>query len=717
MKLPLTLALFFIGAYWLNAQTVMTGIEIETSQFINKIDARIFGQNFVGDKHDYNQEYKDALDEFKTPILRYPAGRVRFHDYRMPHQYFTENHRLEYYAHGGIPFCNGSTDFNSLTNFINDPNDLSCSATAGGMIPRNSNAFPFATPIDFVTKAKDKGIEPVIILPADGRFVDRDFANLNYDPVTSEYSSPTTEQILVDSAYQYAYGYVNLLNSNPATRVQTWQLGNEWYIASIPYFVTFSQYKAISASLMQGALAADPNIDFVIQYRRQIPTRETINSQLKNSLNYMVGQPIDPNDLSKGVLLDKIKAATAHYLTNGASLLADYHTYLEEANNLNKMKNYNIEHWVTAYNPGDIHSNVVSSPMELANRLNVLFDEFVRGGVTCAMEFPTFWQIGTYPMAFKKLKGNNVVLPIGSFLKEYTQVADKWLVDNNSVDYNYRISSYRDNDHLYLFVSNGNNPAQKVRLRLNGFLADLSPVGYDVYYTDFTGSTLPAADQLFAKKSIRIATPWHDGNGQDSYFTFKSNLEVGTNKYEFAVIKIAGTFSIGDCISSLTLTGNESNHTIYGAQNTINSTQSLLSSSSVEYKAEGEITMNPGFNTVDGATFEAYIGDCVNGQFNSTPTNKVLNQQISENHLVLKHSALSFLPETTTEVAAIELSLGTTSEVALSILGLDGKKIKTVAKGNFDSGTYQFPIDGITGGMYLIRLVVDEEIRTLRLGF
>jgi|GEM_PF-3872506 len=63
-------------------------------------------------------------------------------------------------------------------------------------------------------------------------------------------------------------------------------------------------------------------------------------------------------------------------------------------------------------------------------------------------------------------------------------------------------------------------------------------------------------------------------------------MEHPTNNYEFTVIKLKGVFSTGDCVSNITLTGIESGVMIHGAQHSASSTQILLGSADVTYKAK-----------------------------------------------------------------------------------------------------------------------------------
>ena len=62
----------------------------------------------------------------------------------------------------------------------------------------------------------------------------------------------------------------------------------------------------------------------------------------------------------------------------------------------------------------------------------------------------------------------------------------------------------------------------------------------------------------------------------------------------------------------------------------------------------------------------------------------------------------------------VQLQLAKTSTVALQVISIDGKVIKTINKGTIAQGTYSIPLllDNAASGMYLLRLIVDDQVYT-----
>ncbi len=59
----------------------------------------------------------------------------------------------------------------------------------------------------------------------------------------------------------------------------------------------------------------------------------------------------------------------------------------------------------------------------------------------------------------------------------------------------------------------------------------------------------------------------------------------------------------------------------------------------------------------------------------------------------------------------VQLQLAKTAKVAIKIISLDGKIIKTINKGSIGMGTYSIPLslDNVSAGTYIVRLLVDDE--------
>ena len=65
----------------------------------------------------------------------------------------------------------------------------------------------------------------------------------------------------------------------------------------------------------------------------------------------------------------------------------------------------------------------------------------------------------------------------------------------------------------------------------------------------------------------------------------------------------------------------------------------------------------------------------------------------------------------------VQLQLAKTSRVALQVIAIDGKIIKTINKGNIAQGTYSIPLslDNAASGMYILRLIVDDQVYTKKI--
>jgi hypothetical protein len=79
--------------------------------------------------------------------------------------------------------------------------------------------------------------------------------------------------------------------------------------------------------------------------------------------------------------------------------------------------------------------------------------------------------------------------------------------------------------------------------------------------------------------------------------------------------------------------------------------------------------------------------------------------------------ALQVYPNPVSSSATIQFSIPHSSEVKIELFDLQGRKIQTIAEGNYRSGNHQleFEIENLPPGIYLLQLQTDSGIESQKL--
>lgn len=164
------------------------------------------------------------------------------------------------------------------------------------------------------------------------------------------------------------------------------------------------------------------------------------------------------------------------------------------------------------------------------------------------------------------------------------------------------------------------------------------------------------------------------------------------------------------CPAALTINDNLIVGDTYNAQNTITSSGTVLSGTTVTFEAGQSITLLPGFTAENGSTFTARIQSCT--------TARPILEERSDDKVALKENELTIYPNPFSDFTTVELQLVKENDVQIELYSLTGQKVRTITASNkLTSGIHQFQVDAtdLSTGMYIVLLRVGDQLRTQKL--
>ena len=158
------------------------------------------------------------------------------------------------------------------------------------------------------------------------------------------------------------------------------------------------------------------------------------------------------------------------------------------------------------------------------------------------------------------------------------------------------------------------------------------------------------------------------------------------------------------------LTGTISDIQIYQAASLINSTQTLTSSSDVEYVAGSAIILATGFSA--SGNFVARIEDCAavaSSEKEELVENRAITLDSSEEKVFDFSSDLEVFPNPTNTIVNIAYNVPENQQPTILIFDVNGRIVSTINSLNSGVSQYQLPVDNFEKGIYLIRFTCGEK--------
>ncbi len=207
------------------------------------------------------------------------------------------------------------------------------------------------------------------------------------------------------------------------------------------------------------------------------------------------------------------------------------------------------------------------------------------------------------------------------------------------------------------------------------------------------------------------------------------NLEAGT--YQLFAMDDLGcpdtlTITVGlDCIESAcdfsdaVINENPIKSGIYHSETTIESSGTVTKDSTVTFKAAESITLKPGFEVANGATFSALIEACTN-TLNTLPVDYIKEDRQNpkvQNRTASLQLTLKLIPNPANIQSQAHYYLPQNSNVRLTLGTVNGQKVYQSNWKTQSAGWHQeiLDIQGLTGGIYFVFLETPKGIRTEKL--
>lgn len=191
---------------------------------------------------------------------------------------------------------------------------------------------------------------------------------------------------------------------------------------------------------------------------------------------------------------------------------------------------------------------------------------------------------------------------------------------------------------------------------------------------------------------------------------------------------LLSTYAFSQCPGELRLTGSESKVNKSIAVNHVASKQSIEKEADVVYQAGKGITLSPGFHAEDGSTFHAYIELCTTSpdllsQDEKEDLDKDQSNQFSRESSIdqsdktVAINGLNCQPNPFQNSTTIVFELGQVTDAELSILDMNGRRVKQLVSGELSQGMHQFEFtaEGLAPGVYLARLILSNEVQTVKM--
>lgn len=177
----------------------------------------------------------------------------------------------------------------------------------------------------------------------------------------------------------------------------------------------------------------------------------------------------------------------------------------------------------------------------------------------------------------------------------------------------------------------------------------------------------------------------------------------------------SGTSS-SDCEKNLLLVGSETSTGYYEVSRSISSTQTIEPTANVTYSAGKWIELNTSFFAKSGSVFLGEIDGCAP----SPKKGSVSSLHENQNEFLIGSESLinlTAIPNPFTKQTTISFQLFETINTNLSIYNIAGRKITELTNGNLQKGMHSliWKAEHEPSGIYLARLVTENEIRTMRL--
>ncbi|MEM9884538.1 MAG: lamin tail domain-containing protein [Bacteroidota bacterium] len=144
----------------------------------------------------------------------------------------------------------------------------------------------------------------------------------------------------------------------------------------------------------------------------------------------------------------------------------------------------------------------------------------------------------------------------------------------------------------------------------------------------------------------------------------------------------------------------------YQASNSIESTGTVATGTTVVFDAGNIIILTAGFTAENGSTFTAMIGGCAP----AAPVQNIEDRSLA----VVTEQQVKIYPNPMRRNGTIALELSTTQRVSIQLFDLSGKQIQVlVNEQEFLEGTHNIPfhIHRLTTGTYFARVQIGQEVQ------
>ncbi|MEM1325350.1 MAG: 3-coathanger stack domain-containing protein [Bacteroidota bacterium] len=147
---------------------------------------------------------------------------------------------------------------------------------------------------------------------------------------------------------------------------------------------------------------------------------------------------------------------------------------------------------------------------------------------------------------------------------------------------------------------------------------------------------------------------------------------------------------------------------VYSAANTLTSSATILSGSTVTFEAGQAIILKAGFVAEAGADFLAHIQAC----------DAIVQPEVEERGAAVATESIKVFPNPFRQQSTIDIQLAEANDIQIQLFDLTGQRIRTVAnERNAQIGThrYQLNAQGLNTGMYMLVIRMGDRIETRKL--